>query len=164
MPRRLSFLLLLNFMDLVPNSAPIFSGEFRHALDPKNRVTVPARWRKTDSDEFHLMADRSGSFLRAMPPEQFRAVGDKLAAMPDISAQKKQDFLQLFYSQALLVVVDKQGRLLVPESLGKVVGLSGEVMLAGVRDTFQIWSPEAWAATKQTKAENFHEVSDVLGL
>lgn len=110
------------------------------------------------------MADRSGSFLRAMPPEQFRAVGDKLAAMPDISAQKKQDFLQLFYSQALLVVVDKQGRLLVPESLGKVVGLSGEVMLAGVRDTFQIWSPEAWAATKQTKAENFHEVSDVLGL
>ena len=159
-----AFLLLLIFMNPMPNSAPIFSSEFRHALDPKNRVTVPSRWRCTDADEFYLMVDRSGTFLRAMPPAQFRAVGEKVEARSDISAKKKQDFLDLFYSQALLVLVDKQGRLLVPEALGKAVGLSGEVLLAGVRDTFQIWNPEAWVATKQTKTSNFHEVADELGL
>lgn len=160
-----SWFSLSHFMDPDLNSAPIFSGEFRHALDPKNRVTVPACWRKTEADVFHVMPDSSKSFLRAMPPEEFRAVGaKKIESVSGFSAQQKKEFLRMFYSQALLVTLDKQGRLLVPEAFGKTVGLSEEVVLVGAMDTFELWSPKAWAETKQTISANYQDLAAELGL
>lgn len=151
-------------MNSQQNTPPIFSGEFCHSLDSKNRVTVPSRWRNTDADEFFLMADRSGSFLRVMPPEQFRAVGEKLASNPAITPKDRSVFLRHFYSRSQQVVVDKQGRMLVPEELGKVLGLKGEAVLVGAHETFELWNPEAWARTKQTEADTFDKVADLVGL
>ncbi|RFC45397.1 MAG: MraZ protein [Verrucomicrobia bacterium] len=146
------------------NPPPIFSGEFCHSLDPKNRVTIPSRWRASEADEFFLMADRSGQFLKVMPPEQFRAVAEKLKADATISAKEKTVFLRLFYSGAQQLVSDKQGRMIVPEELGKSIGLKGEVVLVGALETFELWSPEAWSATKQTEEATFERVADLIGL
>lgn len=147
-----------------PNSTPIFSGEFRHALDPKNRVTIPSRWRSSEADEFHLVASPSGQFLRVMPPSQFRAVGEKLEANTSITLKQRLEFKRQFYSQSLSVVTDKQGRMLVPESLGKKVGLQGEVVLVGMYETFELWSPEAWAAAKHSEEATFAQVAELIGL
>ena len=146
------------------NSTPIFSGEFCHSLDPKNRVTIPARWRATEADEFFLMADRSGQFLKVMPPEHFRAVAEKLKTDPSITPKDRTVFLRLFYSGAQQVVSDKQGRMIVPEELGKAVGLKGEVVLVGALETFELWNPAAWTATKQTEESTFDRVADLIGL
>jgi MraZ protein len=146
------------------NSAPIFSGEFRHALDVKNRVTVPSRWRSSEADEFFLIADRSGSFVRAMPPKQFRAVGEALASNPAITPKDRAVFLRHFYSRSQQVVLDKQGRLIVPEDLGKLLGLEGEVVLVGTHETFELWNPTAWAQTQSMEAATFDRVADLLGL
>lgn len=148
----------------VQNPPPIFSGEFCHALDPKNRVTIPARWRATEADEFYLMADRSGQFLKVMPPEQFRAVAEKLKTDPKITPKERTVFLRLFYSGAQQVVSDKQGRVIIPEELGKAVGLSTEVVLVGALETFELWNPAAWAATKQSEESTFERVADLIGL
>lgn len=151
-------------MTPVQNPPPIFSGEFCHSLDPKNRVTIPSRWRTTEADEFFLMADRSGQFLKVMPPEQFRAVAEKLKTDPKITPKDRTVFLRLFYSGAQQVISDKQGRMIVPEELGKAVGLKGEVVLVGALETFELWNPTAWAATKQTEESTFERVADLIGL
>ena len=151
-------------MTPTPNSAQIFSGEFCHSLDPKNRVTIPAKWRVTDADEFHLFRDRSGNFIRVMPPVQFRAVAAKLAANPSIAPKDQSASLRYFYSQAQSAVADKQGRLLVPEEFSKAIGLAGEVTLVGSLDTFELWNPSAWAQVKQAEASTFDRVADLLGL
>jgi len=151
-------------MNALQNSIPIFSGEFCHALDPKNRVTIPSRWRSGEGEEVFLIADRSGLFLKAMPPAQFRAVGEKLASNPAITPKDRAVFLRQFYSRSQQVIADKQGRMLVPEELGKAVGLEGEVVLVGTHETFELWSPAAWAATKQTEESTFERVADLIGL
>jgi MraZ protein len=151
-------------MDPKPNSAPIFSGEFRHALDSKNRVTVPSRWRSSEADEFFLIADRSGSFVRVMPPEQFRAVGEKLAANAAIAPKDRSVFLRHFYSRSQQVVLDKQGRLVVPEEMGRQLRLAGEAVLVGTHETFELWNPVAWAQTQQSETATFERVADLLGL
>ncbi|MEI6715699.1 MAG: hypothetical protein WCO60_18255 [Verrucomicrobiota bacterium] len=149
-------------MNSVQNSTPMFSGEFCHSLDSKNRVTVPARWRCSDADEYFLIADRSGSFLRVMPPDQFRAVGEKLAANPAITPKDRAIFLRHFYSRSQQVVVDKQGRMLVPEELGKALRLDGEAVLVGALETFELWNPVAWAETKQSESTTFDRVADLV--
>jgi len=162
-PRCNSLLLSLP-MDPMSNSTPIFSGEFSHALDAKNRVTVPSRWRNTDADEFFLIADRSGAFVRVMPPSQFRSVGEKLASNPAITPKDRAVFLRHFYSRSQQVVVDKQGRLLVPEEFGKKLALDGEVVLVGTHETFELWNPKAWAEIKKDETSTFDRVADLVGL
>jgi MraZ protein len=151
-------------MNIAQNPPPIFSGEFCHALDPKNRVTIPAKWRSSEADEFYVRADSSGRFLRVMPPEQFRAVGDKLNANPSVSPKERAEFLRRFYSGSQQVVADKQGRMLVPEELGKALGLAGEAVLVGAFETFEIWNPETWEATKRAGEENYERVAELIGL
>jgi MraZ protein len=146
------------------NPAPIFSGEFCHALDGKNRITIPSRWRAGDADEFFLMADRTGTFLRAMPPDEFRAVGEKLADNPQITAKDRAVFMRQFYSRSRQAIADKQGRLVVPEELCQQLNLRGEIYLVGAHDTFELWSREAWQATKQVEAATFDRVADLIGL
>src|SRR6476661_123802 len=81
---------------------PIFSGESRHALDEKLRVTVPARWRRSadSGDEFFVTVDRSGKFLKAMPPETFASVVGKLANKPGLSEAEISKFERMFYARS----------------------------------------------------------------
>lgn len=151
-------------MSTTQNPAPIFSGEFCHTLDPKNRVTIPSKWRAGEADEFYVRADSSGLFLRVMPPDQFRAVGEKLNGNPAISPKERAEFLRRFYSGSQQVVADKQGRVLVPEELGRPVGLSGEVVLVGAFETFEIWNPETWEATKRSSEASYERVAELIGL
>jgi MraZ protein len=146
------------------NVPPIFSGEFCHALDGKNRITIPARWRRGDSDEFFLMTDRTGRFLRAMPTAEFEAVGEKINSNPAITPKDRAVFLRQFYSRSRHVVADKQGRLLVPEDFCEPLGLRGEIYLVGAHTSFELWNRNAWEATKSEEAGTFDRVADLIGL
>ena len=99
-----------------------------------------------------------------MPPAEFRAVGERVEANPSITLKQRQEFKRQFYSQSQSVVTDKQGRMLVPEALGKRGGLQGEVVLVGMHETFELWNPEAWAAAKRTEQATFAEVAELIGL
>ncbi|RYD84770.1 MAG: division/cell wall cluster transcriptional repressor MraZ [Verrucomicrobiaceae bacterium] len=115
-------------------------------------------------DEFFLMPDRTGAFLRAMPTALFRAVGEKVSNNPAITPKDRTIFLRQFYSRAKQVIIDKQGRFVVPDELCEQLKLRGEICLIGTHDTFELWNREAWDATKQAEAVTFDRVADLIGL
>lgn len=151
-------------MSAEQNLAPIFSGEFCHALDSKNRITIPSRWRQGEADEFFLIADRSERFLKAMPTAQFKAVAEKVANNPAIGPQERTIFLRQFYSRSKQAVSDKQGRLVLPVELCNALKLQGEITLVGTHDTFELWNREAWEATKREEARTYEHVASLIGL
>jgi MraZ protein len=52
---------------------------------------------------------------------------------------------RLILSNAYAVDVDKVGRILVPQNLRDFIGVgSGELVLAGQGDYFEVWTPEEW--------------------
>jgi len=148
------------------NSLPIFSGEYRHALDGKNRVTIPACWRNGEEDEFFLIVNPSQGCLTVMPPSVFMSIGEE--AKTRFEPSKRQDFIRKLYAKSKQVTIDKQGRLLLPEDKGKEAGLQGETVLVGVRDRFEIWSPESWAkyllSDEKNAENNFAQVAREIGL
>jgi len=144
------------------NSLPIFSGEFRHALDGKNRVTIPACWRNEDSDEFFVIVNPSHGCLTAMPPAVFMSIGEEAKARYEPS--KLQDFIRKLYARAIRVTTDKQGRLLLNEEQCKQAGLHGDMVLAGARDRFEIWNPASWTKFQQADQAKFEEVAKEVGL
>jgi MraZ protein len=146
------------------NPLPEFSGEFCHGLDPKNRITIPSRWRRTEAEEFFLMPDRTNKFLRAMPPGPFRAVADKIAADPGVSAAERAVFMRHFYSRSQHASTDKQGRLLLPDELCTKLNLHGEVILVGVHEGFEVWNKETWKSTQESEASIFERIAGIAGL
>lgn len=151
-------------MALSTPTSTLFSGEFCHALDGKNRVTIPSVWRATEADEFFMISDSNGTCLRVMPPDRFRAVADQVSAIPNVSAQEQRAFLRQFYSRAQRVVADKQGRLVVPEEYCQRFKLHDEIMLVGAHDTFEVWNCDAWKATQQTETPTYARVAGLLGI
>src|ERR1700741_741284 len=96
-------------------SQPIFAGEFRHALDAKNRVTITARWRSGEVDEFFAVPNPENGCLMVMPVAVAPEVAARAKSDPRFSAQDVQRFIRQFYSRAQHLTTDKQGRIILPE-------------------------------------------------
>jgi len=146
---------------------PIFSGRYRHTMDKKFRITIPARWRTEDKeDEFFVAPDPGNSFLLVMPPEEFQKVEQTVAGHDGLTPQERRAFIRRFYSSAQQCFSDKQGRLLLPEEQRKQVGLrdEGELVIAGSLSRFEIWSARRWDETFEAGTSAYKKVAEMVGL
>ena len=143
---------------------PNFYGEFRHALDEKNRLTIPSRWRRAEREEFVIVADPQGHCLLVMPPTEFSRVTTAAASNSQVPPQQLRAFLRQLHAKAQYAAPDKQGRLLVPEELCRQVGLKGEVALVGGRGRFEIWNSEKWKRSQAEETPTYQHVANVIGL
>ena len=141
-----------------------YAGEFRHAMDEKNRLTIPSRWRRADGEEFVIVADPRGQCLLVMPPTEFSRVTSSAASNPQVPPQQLRAFLRQLHAKAQHGAPDKQGRLVVPEELCRQVGLKGEVALVGGRGRFEIWNSEKWKRSQEEETPTYQHVANVIGL
>lgn len=143
----------------------IYAGEFRHAVDPKHRVTVPSRWRGEDEGgDFFAVPDPAGNFLMILPPVEFDRVKADVEANPAIAPSDRRKFIRRFYALARLVSLDKQGRILLPEDYCSRLGLEGEVVLIGSHSRMEIWNNQRWAAVTAEEEDAFRRVAGAVGL
>src|SRR5437868_15462475 len=103
-------------------SSPLYAGQFRHSIDEKNRITIPARWRHRGSDDFIILAEATNQFLLVMSPEEFSCMSATAESDPTISKRDRRVFLRHLHSRAQHGGADRQGRLVLPEDLCKQVG------------------------------------------
>lgn len=155
-------------MEGSPTSAgypsPLYAGQFRHSIDDKNRITIPARWRHRGSDEFIILAEATNQFLLVMSPEEFSRMSAAAEFDPSISKRDRRVFLRHLHSRAQHGSADRQGRLVLPEDLCKQVGLKGEVALVGGSGRFEIWNLQRWKKAHQDDTATYQHVANVIGL
>ena len=59
----------------------MFSGEYRHNMDPKGRVTVPSKFREDLGERFYVCKGLDGC-LFVLSQEQWDKLVEKVSAMP----------------------------------------------------------------------------------
>ena len=133
-------------------NAPVYYNSlYRHGVDGKRRVQVPAKWRPSKPDvEFTLIVwpkSAHGPCLRVLPPEQMSHL------MADINAMSNDDpnkvVLKRFIgSESVQVPLDKAGRICLPEEMAKAAGIKKESVLVGLLDRFEIWNPNRYGAVR----------------
>jgi MraZ protein len=143
---------------------PRFAGEFRHAMDAKNRVTIPSRWRQGEVDEFFAIPHLKGGFLMVMPPAEFSRLAEKVEHDPSLKPEERPKFLRQLSSKAQHVTGDKQGRIVLPDEQCKLLNLRGEVVLVGSYYRFEIWDPEKWQKTDEEDASTFSYLLERMGI
>jgi Uncharacterized protein conserved in bacteria len=132
-------------VNLIQNSsAPVFTGEFPHRVEGKNRLTIPADWRFGEEVELFLTPRSNkrciGVFTRA-EVERLKGV-----ATANMTPAERADFLDKFGRKMRRVVMDKGGRISLPEELRTAFKIDKDVMFSGAVDTFNIWNPADFQA------------------
>jgi len=148
------------------NSQPqkFFAGEFRHALDEKNRITIPSRWRRDEGEEFIILPEPQQQFLVVMSQEEFARMSASVETHGAVSPRDRRIFLRHLHSRAEHGTSDRQGRLVLPEDMCRSLGLKGEVALVGGRGRFEIWNLQKWKRAHAEETATYQHVADVIGL
>jgi len=134
-------------------------GEYECSLDAKNRLMIPADFRReVDRDGLasrwyailHL-ADR----LWLMPADEFARQVEKIR--PTLLPKDEQlDFVRKLFGRSRVIEPDKQGRVVLPENLLTKARLGREVTLVGMGRHIEVYDRQQWLA--EQSADNFDEL------
>jgi len=120
----------------------VFTGEYRHSVDDKGRIAVPARFRP-QLDTGAYISRWMESCLAVHTQSGWADLSERMAALP-ITDTNGRLFSRFVFSGASPAELDRQGRVLVPAYLRESIGLASEAVVVGTRDHVEIWAPDRW--------------------
>jgi MraZ protein len=138
----------------------MFTGEFQHTLDVKGRVIIPSRLRDGLGDRF-VVTRGLDHCLFVYPPAEWSRLEQKLKQLPFTKSDSRA-FMRLFFSGAMEVEADKQGRVLIPQNLRDYAGIEKDVMIIGVSNRVEIWNEKSWKDYFGNADDNFEELAEKL--
>jgi MraZ protein len=136
-------------------------GEFRHNLDTKGRIAIPAKFRDKLSGGA-IITRGLDNCLFVFANKEWEALAQKLIALPLAQANSRA-FVRLMMAGATDVEIDTQGRILVPDYLRKYADLSKQAVVAGLYNRIEIWDEARWDRYKQKTESASDEIAEQLG-
>jgi MraZ protein len=147
--------LWIKMPDKVTTEQIYYNSLYRHGVDEKRRVQVPAKWRPSESGtEFTLIywpKSKEGPCLRVLPPKEMAQLMESIDAMHN-SDPNKTVLKRFIGSESVQVTLDKAGRICLPEKMARTAGIEDEAMLVGLLDRFEIWDPKRYEKVKASDA------------
>ena len=133
------------------SSARTRTGSTPRDASPSPRHSAPRCGRLTQANGTHLVLRPSHQHpcIEAWPSAVFEALSEPLNRL-DLFSQAHDDLAASLYSDAFPVEADKEGRIVLPDSLVTYAGLAETVVFMGLGRIFQIWEP---AAAERRRAE-----------
>ena len=141
----------------------MFRGRSLHTLDVKGRIRIPSRFReiiKTLYDDRFIITN-SDRCLVAYPLQEWERIEEKLGEL-SVVRQDVKAFQRFFISGATECNFDKQGRVLIPQTLREHACLEREAVLAGMLRSFEIWSKPLWDEEISRARDDFAEITTTL--
>jgi MraZ protein len=133
----------------------MFRGHFEHAIDAKGRTSLPSRFRDvlvaTGDARLVLTPSPFDACLHLFPMKAWEEFEAKIAALPQFEPNVIK-LRRLYVSAAVECEVDKQGRVLVPNSLREHAMLQKDVLWAGMGQMVELWAREKWNESQSMTA------------
>lgn len=134
-------------------------GQFQHNIDLKGRVSIPSKFREDLGTVFYVTKGLDGC-LFSLSSVEWLSLQEKVRSMPLSKARALQRF---FFSGAAEVTLDRQGRILLPQTLREYANLEKDVTIIGVSNRAEIWDSKRWSdMNSQIEEENIAEIMDEL--
>ncbi len=136
----------------------LFLGEYLHTFDAKNRISLPAKFRK-GLGRAVVVTRGLDHCLYVFARKNWEKEAARYAAQASGNAADR-GLARLFLAGSFEAEVDGAGRILIPENLKQFARIGGKAVVAGVADRVEIWEEEAWkqyTAAIERDAEAFAE-------
>jgi MraZ protein len=120
-----------------------FFGRYEHALDLKGRVILPAKLRIHFSQPGFLTRHLEGCLALWTNEEFDKEINLRLveAENDPVARNRVRDWAAAVFEAE----IDRQGRIAIPPSLRGYAGLEQEVLVIGMINRIELWSPASWA-------------------
>ncbi|MBA5710154.1 transcriptional regulator MraZ [Bacillus velezensis] len=136
----------------------MFMGEYRHTVDAKGRMIVPAKFREGLGEQFVLTRGLD-QCLFGYPMNEWKLIEEKLKALP-LTKKDARAFTRFFFSGATECELDKQGRVNIASSLLNYAKLEKECVVIGVSNRIELWSKVIWEQYKEEQEDSFAEIAE----
>ena len=117
-------------------------GQYTHELDPKKRLTLPAKWRK-DLGKKVVVTNGLDGALFIFTENEWNKIAEKLSQTGFGNADSRS-FNRVMLAHAFEADIDATGRILIPDTLKTSANLNSKVVLAGMYSRIELWDEEAW--------------------
>lgn len=135
-------------------------GEYKHSIDAKGRLAIPAKLREELGERFTLTKGLDNC-IAIYPEKEWQVLEEKIRQLPMSKARGMQRF---FFSAAFSAELDSQGRILLPANLREHAGLSKETVVIGASNHAEIWDSARWEQYNNgITDESIEETMDELG-
>jgi MraZ protein len=142
----------------------MFYGENLHSIDRKGRLILPAKFREIAKSHFiekFFVTRGLDKCLFMFSEEEWRVQESKFKAI-SFTKQQARTFNRLYFSGAVEVSPDRQGRILIPQYLKDYAQIKREVIVVGVSNRIEIWAKEKWQAFYGSSQSSFEEIAEKL--
>jgi len=142
----------------------MFYGEFEHALDRKDRIIIPSKFRDALKEHYverFFITRGLDKCLFMFAEDEWRLQEQKFKAMSFTKSEFRR-FNRIYFSGASDLTPDKQGRILIPTYLKEYAGIKKDVFIIGVSNRIEIWGRESWKEYYQISKDTFEEVAEKL--
>ena len=82
------------------------------------------------------------------PPDPWRSLCARIEALP-LSDHDARMYRRFLFSDAVVLDLDGQGRVLVPAELRQYAGIERSVVFVGMDSVIEVWAAEAWESLHQ---------------
>ncbi len=138
----------------------MFIGEYQHIIDDKSRIIMPSKFREDLGYNF-IMTKGLDNCLFVYPKEEWTILEGKLRSLP-LTNRDARAFVRFFFSGATECILDKQGRVLIPNNLREHAKLIKEAVIIGVSTRIEIWSKEEWDAYNSDDNLSYDSIAEKM--
>lgn len=138
----------------------MFMGEYLHSVDIKGRISIPSKFRELLGETFIVTRGLDGC-LFVYTREEWNNIERKLKELP-FTQKDARAFTRFFFSGACECEIDKQGRVVVPQTLRDFASIDKEVIIIGVSTRVEIWSVEKWNTYTNDSSISFEEIAEKM--
>jgi DNA-binding transcriptional regulator/RsmH inhibitor MraZ len=126
-----------------PSESPVFTLEYRNAVDAQGRVTVPSDWRFAERAEFFIRVKKD--HLVVLPKSELDRFLSWANTLP---GAERIEAMDAWGATTERVKIDSAGRLTLPAKWTKQVGIEPKTtaVLVGSIINFKIWSEQRYDA------------------
>jgi len=142
----------------------MFYGEFKHGIDRKGRLILPSKFRETCKEygvERFFLTRGLDKCIFMFSEDEWRLQEQKFKNMP-FTKQQTRGFNRLFFSGAVDVRPDRQGRFIIPGYLKDYAGIKKQAVVIGVSNRIEIWDEKAWQAFYGSSNDSFEKIAEDL--
>ncbi len=135
----------------------MLSGEFRHILDTKNRLFIPAKHREELGESFMIVRSIRESCLQVYSMEEWEKYIEPIKKMDRKDSER---ILRTLHRNAVNVSADTQGRVVLSPSLVEHAQITKGAVVVGCGTYAEIWSEEIYE--KALEDEDLEDIKSVL--
>ncbi|MBN1870725.1 MAG: division/cell wall cluster transcriptional repressor MraZ [Candidatus Omnitrophica bacterium] len=140
----------------------MFYGEFKHSIDRKGRLILPAKFREVCKeyriDRFFLTRGLDKCIFM-FTEDEWHLQEQKFKTM-SFTKQETRSFNRMFFSGAVDVVPDKQGRFIIPEYLKEYADVKKDTVIIGVSNRIEIWDRKSWQSFYENSSGSFEQIAE----